>query len=71
MVERPYGVSVLGAIAAALTAIADKASHPIAGPVVTTVGVILVTLILAGFLFEPRLRGSNSDQVSEESRGEG
>ena len=65
------GVSVLGAIAAALTAIADKASHPIAGPVVTTVGVILVTLILAGFLFEPRLRGSNSDQVSEESRGEG
>ena len=50
------GVSVLGAIAAAFTAIADKASHPIAGPVVTTVGVILLTLVLAGFLFEPRVR---------------
>ncbi|MFP6619904.1 MAG: divalent metal cation transporter [Pirellulaceae bacterium] len=50
------GVSVVGAIAAALTAIAGKASHPVAGPVVTTVGVILLTLVLAGFLFEPRVR---------------
>ena len=50
------GVSVLGAIAAAVTAIAGKASHPVAGPVVITVGVILITLVLAGFLFEPRGR---------------
>ena len=56
------GVSVLGAIAAAVTAIAGKASHPVAGPVVTTVGVILITLVLAGFLFEPRTRTSSGQQ---------
>ena len=60
------GISVLGAIAAALTAIVGKASHPIVGPVVTNVGVILVTLILAGFLFEPRLRSKFIGKSTEE-----
>jgi Mn2+/Fe2+ NRAMP family transporter len=39
------GVSVLGAIAAAVTAIYDKASHPIAGKVVIGVGVIFLVAI--------------------------
>jgi Mn2+/Fe2+ NRAMP family transporter len=55
------GVSVLGAIGAALTAILDKAGHPVAGPVVAGVGMILVTLVLAGFLFEPRLKGGTKE----------
>jgi Mn2+/Fe2+ NRAMP family transporter len=59
------GVSVLGAIAAALTAISSKASHKDAGPVVISVGLILVTLILAGFLFEPRLKESGEDEPAE------
>jgi cation transport ATPase len=59
------GISVLGAIAAALTAIMDKASHPIAGPVVISVGLILVTLILAGFLFEPRLKERGGDEPAD------
>jgi len=59
------GVSVLGALAAALTAVIDKASHPIAGPVVIGIGLILVTLILAGFLFEPRLKESVVDEPAE------
>ena len=50
------GLSVLGAIAAALTAVFDKAGHPIAGPVVTYIGIILITLVLAGFLFESRFK---------------
>ena len=59
------GVSVLGALAAALTAVIDKASDPIAGPVVIGIGLILVTLILAGFLFEPRLKESVVDEPAE------
>jgi len=59
------GISVLGAIAAALTAIAGKASHPVAGPVVTNVGVILLALIFAGFLFEPRLRDKITRQNTD------
>ena len=39
------GFSVLGAIAAAVTAIYDKASHPIAGKVVIGVGVIFLVAI--------------------------
>jgi Mn2+/Fe2+ NRAMP family transporter len=41
------GFSVLGAIAAAVTAIYDKASHPIAGKVVISVGVIFLAAIVA------------------------
>ena len=59
------GISVLGAVAAALTAIAGKASHPVAGPVVTNVGVILLALIFAGFLFEPRLRDKLARQNTD------
>jgi Mn2+/Fe2+ NRAMP family transporter len=61
------GFSVLGAIAAAVTAIYDKASHPIAGPVVTSIGMILVTLVLAGFLFEPRLKSTNTSKTLKEN----
>ena len=61
------GFSVLGAIAAAVTAIYDKASHPIAGPVVTSIGMILVTLVLAGFLFEPRLKSTNTSKTLTEN----
>ncbi|MCS5629491.1 MAG: hypothetical protein NZ744_01590, partial [Pirellulaceae bacterium] len=44
------GVSVLGAIAAAVVAIYDKASHPIAGKVVIGVGVIfLVSIAVTAF----------------------
>ena len=39
------GFSVLGAIAAAVVAIYDKASHPIAGKVVIGVGVIFLASI--------------------------
>ncbi len=59
------GVSVLGAIAAALAAVIGKAGHPIAGPVVIYVGLILVTLILAGFLFEPRLKRNTVDDPAD------
>ncbi|MFP6575506.1 MAG: divalent metal cation transporter [Pirellulaceae bacterium] len=58
------GVSVVGAIAAALTAIAGKASHPIAGPVVITIGVIFGVMILVGFFFAS---GSSSSPVEERS----
>ena len=61
------GFSVLGAIAAAVVAIYDKASHPIAGPVVTNIGLILVTLVLAGFLFEPRLKSTNTLKTQKEN----
>jgi hypothetical protein len=44
------GFSVLGAIAAAVVAIYDKASHPIAGKVVIGVGVIfLVSIAVTAF----------------------
>ena len=46
------GISVLGAVAAALTAIIDKGSHPIAGPVVITIGVVFVILTIGGFVFK-------------------
>ena len=46
------GISVLGAVAAALTAIIDKGSHPIAGPVVITIGVVFVVLTIGGFVFK-------------------
>ena len=59
------GVSVLGAITAALAAVIGKAGHPIAGPVVIYVGLILVTLILAGFLFEPRLKRGTVDEPAD------
>jgi hypothetical protein len=55
------GISVLGAIAAALTAIMDKASHPIAGPVVIGVGVILLVAIAVGFFLVRRLKGDGDD----------
>jgi type IV secretory pathway VirB2 component (pilin) len=58
------GISVLGAIAAALTAIAGKASHPIAGPVVITIGVVFGIMILVGFFFAS---GSSSSPVEERS----
>ncbi|MEO2022380.1 MAG: divalent metal cation transporter [Pirellulaceae bacterium] len=58
------GVSVVGAIAAALTAIAGKASHPVAGPVVITIGVVFGVMILVGFFFAS---GSSSSPVEERS----
>jgi len=55
------GISVLGALAAALTAILDKASHSIAGPVVIGVGVILLVAIAVGFFLVRRLKGDGDD----------
>ncbi|MFP6750128.1 MAG: hypothetical protein VB855_00490, partial [Pirellulaceae bacterium] len=55
------GVSVLGAIAAALTAIIDKASHPIAGPVVIGVGIILLVAIAVGFFLVRHLKDDGDD----------
>ena len=59
--EKPQGVkmllwnilmiiSVLGALAAAGTAIWDKASHPTAGPLVMAVGVLYLALVVIGFI---------------------
>lgn len=56
------GISVLGAIAAAGTAIYDKASDPVAGPIVTMVANDVVVLIIIGFFL--RKKFSESDDVS-------
>ena len=59
--EKPQGVkmllwnilmiiSVLGALAAAGTAIWDKASHPTAGPLVMAVSVLYLALVVIGFI---------------------
>ncbi|MCG8584573.1 MAG: divalent metal cation transporter [Pirellulales bacterium] len=45
------GISVIGALCAAATAIYDKASHPTAGPVVIVVGVVYVVLVILGFVY--------------------
>ena len=47
-------ISVVGAIAAAATAIYDKASDPQAGPVVLGVGGVYVVLVIIGFFLKPR-----------------
>ena len=52
------GVSVLGAIAAAGTAIYDKASHPVAGKVVIGVGVIFMISVIVTAL-QRRLATAN------------
>lgn len=44
------GVAVLGSIAAAATAIIDKASDPNAGRIVITLGSIVVIAVLIGFM---------------------
>ncbi len=46
------GISVLGALAAAITAIMSKANHPTAGPVVIVVAVTYVVLVILGFAFK-------------------
>ena len=46
------GISVLGALAAAITAIMSKANHPTAGPVVIVVAVTYVVLVILGFVFK-------------------
>jgi len=43
-------ISVLGALAAAGTAISDKAGHPAAGPLVMAVGVLYLALVVIGFI---------------------
>jgi Mn2+/Fe2+ NRAMP family transporter len=60
------GVSVLGALAAALTAILDKASHPIAGPVVILVGVVFLGMIVVGFVLKSRSQGDTVGAGEEE-----
>ena len=50
------GVSVLGALIAAGTAVYDKANHPTAGPVVMTVGVIYILLVIVGFVLKPKAK---------------
>lgn len=63
--EKPQGVkmllwnilmiiSVLGALAAAGTAIWDKASHPTAGPLVMAVSVLYLALVVIGFIVKAR-----------------
>ena len=47
-------ISVLGALAAAGTAVWDKASHPTAGPLVLGVGVIYLFLVVVGFVYKAR-----------------
>ena len=60
------GISVLGAIAAALTAVASKASHPIAGPVVITIGVVFGIMIVVGFFFVSGSPGSTEEESQNE-----
>jgi len=52
------GVSVLGAIAAAGKAIADKASHPAAGWIVVTLAIVFPAAVVVGFFFR---RNTTSD----------
>ena len=47
-------ISVLGALAAAGTAIWDKASHPTAGPLVMAVSVLYLALVVIGFIVKAR-----------------
>jgi hypothetical protein len=47
-------ISVLGALAAAGTAIWDKASNQTAGPLVIAVGVIYLLLVILGFVVKTR-----------------
>jgi len=45
------GISVLGAVVAAVSAIIEKAGHPVAGPVVIGVGIGFVLLTIGGFVY--------------------
>tara|TARA_X000001036_G_C20645852_1_gene792972 strand:- start:49 stop:1752 length:1704 start_codon:yes stop_codon:yes gene_type:complete len=47
-------ISVLGALAAAGTAIWDKVSHPTAGPLVMAVSVLYLALVIIGFIVKAR-----------------
>ena len=47
-------ISVLGALGAAATAIWDKASHPVAGPLVIGVSITYLVLVVLGFLYKAR-----------------
>lgn len=48
------GISVLGAVAAATTAIISKASDPKAGKVVIGVAAVYILLVIVGFFFKPK-----------------
>lgn len=52
------GFAVLGAIGAAATAIWDKASHPVAGPLVIGVGITYLVLVLLGFVYKARQKAA-------------
>lgn len=55
-------ISVLGAIAAAVTAIIDKSNTPVAGPVVLAVAAIYIVLVLIGFVVRA-VRGKSTGVV--------
>ena len=48
------GVSVLGALVAAATAVYDKANHPTAGPLVISVGGIYILIVIVGFVMKSK-----------------
>ncbi len=52
------GISVLGALGAAATAIWDKASHPVAGPLVIGVGISYLVLVVFGFIYKARKKAA-------------
>jgi len=60
------GISVLGAVAAAATAIYDKASHPVAGKVVIAVGVVFIVAILSTAFGKKPEANTVSDASAEE-----
>ena len=51
-------ISVLGALGAAATAIWDKASHPVAGPLVIGVGISYLVLVVFGFIYKARKKAA-------------
>jgi hypothetical protein len=54
------GISVLGAVAAATTAVINKASDPKAGKVVIGVAVVYILLVVVGFFFKPQAADSKA-----------
>lgn len=60
------GISVLGAVAAAATAVYDKASHPIAGKVVIGVGVVFIVAIVITAITKKSEPNTPSETSAEE-----
>jgi hypothetical protein len=54
------GISVLGALIAAGTAVMNKASDPKAGPLVIGIGIVYLVLVVLGFFYMKSKNGQTA-----------